>query len=337
MGVPPGAGRVPGVPACPHHGLPQRAVTSVEPPNRPGGRYPSSAAEYPASWPGAGRSWPAGSPRAFRPCAATGTSASAISRLPRPWAASLSTSASRSVTPSARSWPGSSRTARPPSRDRRPGPAQQFPAGGRHPVIAARGEETGCLAQPGSRLTPAIGEGRLGGHPPGVVPVPGHQRAHLRVRRGERGRGVSSRLPSRPARMASAYPSRAPTTRCRVPCADRTRTAASPASRSSSAPSSGHSPRNGGAIVAGELSRSSAPVVIWAWASREVARPAARTSPGSAPSAQPSTSWIVRGERDRFGDPGLHGLLLAADRVRGGLEDQRHRQRGQPEPARRVR
>ena len=46
---------------------------------------------------------------------------------------------------------------------------------------------------------------------------------------------------------------------------------------------------------------------------------------------------VAGGERDRLGDPVLHRAFFAADDVRGGLEDQRHRQRGQVKAAGRVR
>ena len=88
-------------------------------------------------------------------------------------------------------------------RHRRPGPAQQPAAGGRHPLVAARGEVGRGLAQPPDRVTPAVGERRLGGDPAGVLPVPGHQRSHLRVRGGERRVGATG-SPRRPARTASA-------------------------------------------------------------------------------------------------------------------------------------
>ena len=46
---------------------------------------------------------------------------------------------------------------------------------------------------------------------------------------------------------------------------------------------------------------------------------------------------VAGGERDRLGDPVLHRTFFAADGVRGGLEDQRHRQRGQVKAAGGVR
>src|SRR6185437_4508262 len=47
------------------------------------------------------------------------------------------------------------------ARHRRADPAQQGPAGGRDPVVSARGEVRGGFPQPGDRLAPAVGQRRL--------------------------------------------------------------------------------------------------------------------------------------------------------------------------------
>ena len=67
------------------------------------------------------------------------------------------------------------------------GAAQQRPAGRRDPLVAAGREVCGGFPQPGHRLAPAVGEGRLGHEAARVMPVPGNERPHLRVRGGERG------------------------------------------------------------------------------------------------------------------------------------------------------
>src|SRR5262249_38129576 len=87
-------------------------------------------------------------------------------------------------------------------------------------VIAPRIEVSGGLAQPGSGLTPPVGERRLGDDPPAVMAVPGGERAQLPLAR--RGcplpRGPGAR-PARPDRLGPTEqappPPPAPTARHR--------------------------------------------------------------------------------------------------------------------------
>ena len=72
---------------------------------------------------------------------------------------------------------------------RRASPSQQRPAGRRDPLVASGREVRDGFPQPGHRIAPAVGEGRLGHEAPRVMPVPGHERPHLRVRGGECGFG----------------------------------------------------------------------------------------------------------------------------------------------------